>query len=833
MTCLIWGWSWSSVLAEEIPETAIETTTETNIAEQSIATGEAAAEVESHNDVNNNSAVTEGSVSGCQLEINCSNQNNNSAVLDVGNSVVATTGENQSVNNNEIKINIETGEATAAVTNQNQVNTNTLEVATTMAEVGKTEVETIENNNQSETTLENGATATTGENEVVTNNADVVVNTGGATAYTNVINLINTNVVGTNLGIYVVNNFDQGWVDLDLNQMWLKLISGKGVTVIESGINHNKMVVISNKNLAKLNNVVTVAAVSGGNTVTGGNEVLIITGDAVAIANVINLVNVNLVGGQFFIGVVNVLGGNLGNIVLPNPDNFQNSGSTTSGGNGSVVINNNQAVLDNTVVAESDSGNNTTINVDQSVIGTGNATTYSSDLSVVNLNAELNNQMWLQLNVLGEASGRVYNWSYPGSVEEINNHQLLFVLNEGSCLNCQSGNNFLINDNSAEVANSVLVTADSGGNQILGASSGVIESGSAIAIANLTNLVNVNIRGSDWFWGIINILGDWGGDVIFAYPDLAVNLMANKNESRSGEEIIYRINYSNLGYEKVDEAELRINLPVGLDYVSDDSGWLLVQEGNTLRWKLNNVVAKSNSGFNLKVKINNLNDDRDVQLQTVAMIATNSVESDLNNNQSVWATIVWRSVSENNVQNQENGNGVSNKETKIVVEAKNNVNDYVLPNDTVTFLVEVKNVGTGKMKEAVLFHQVFDGQGNLWSENSLYLGDIDINKMGKMAFGLVMSEAGGKYTTKTWIVGFDENNNEVSSNVAETNFWVKRKIVLERGQVLGTENDAVYEGLVNNGICVVKKEKLIYVLLLLVSLMYIQRQVGIWRRKLK
>jgi len=188
---------------------------------------------------------------------------------------------------------------------------------------------------------------------------------------------------------------------------------------------------------------------------------------------------------------------------------------------------------------------------------------------------------------------------------------------------------------------------------------------------------------------------------------------------------------------------------------------------------------------------------------------------------------------ENNSQNQENKNNASDRETKIVVEAKNNVNDYVLPNDTVTFLIEVKNVGVGKMKEAVLFHQVFDENGFLWSENSLYLGDIDINKVGKMAFGLVMSEAGGKYITKTWIVGLDENNNGVSSNVAETSFWVKRKIVLERGQVLGAENDTVYEGPVNNGICVVKEEKLVYLLLLLVSLVYIQRQIRIWVGRIK
>jgi len=824
VTFLLWGCWCPSILAEEILETAI--------AEQSITTGEAVAEVESNNDVNNNLAVTEGTVGGCQVEINCSDQNNNEAALEVGNSAVTTTGENQSTNNNDTDINIDTGEATALITNQNQVNTNTLEVATTMADVGETEAEVVENNNQAEVTTENNSVAATGENNVETNNADVVVNTGSAVAYANVINLINTNVVGTNLGIYLVNNFDEGWADLDLNQMWLKLINGSGVTVIEEGSSNKKMVIISNNNLARLNNVVTVSAITGGNVVMGGNEVLIITGDAVAVANVINLVNTNLVGSQFFIGVVNVLGENLGNIVLPNPNNFQNEGKT-NGGDGGSTINNNQAVLNNTVVAESNSGNNTTVNVNQTEIETGTATTYSSDLSVANLNAELNSQMWLQLNVLGQSSGKIYNWSYPGSVEEINNNQLLFVLNENGCLNCQSDNSLLMNNNSAEVTNSILVTADSGGNQIIGASSGVIQSGSATAIANLTNLINVNIYGSDWFWGIINILGDWGGDVIFAYPDLTVNLTADKSESRSGEEIIYRINYSNLGYENVDEAELKINLPAGLIYISDDSGLSVTQDGNKLKWRLNNLAAKSNDGFNLKVKINNLNDDEDVQIQTVAMIATNLSESDLNNNESVWATIIWRSVRENNSQNQENKNNASDRETKIVVEAKNNVNDYVLPNDTVTFLIEVKNVGTGKMKEAVLIHQVFDENGFLWSENSLYLGDIDINKMGKMSFGLVMNEAGEKYTTKTWIVGLDENNNQVSSNVAETSFWVKRKIVLERGQVLGAESDTVYEGPVNNGICVVKEEKLVYLLLLLVSLVYIQRQIRIWLGRIK
>ncbi len=839
---LLWGFLWSPIQAEETTEVSSEVppqvtseTTEIPIAEQSIVTGEAVAEVESNNEVNNNSGKTTGTVDGCQLEIDCSNQNNNQANLEVENNSVATTGENQSSNDNDTEINIDTGGATAGTTNQNQVNTNNLEVATTIIDTSeeeiKSEVEKIENNNQAEVTTENESLATTGENETITSKANVSVNSGEANAYANVINLINTNVVGTNLGIYLINNFDQEWANLDLNQMWLKLMAGEGAMIIEAGSNDEKMVIISNKNLANLNNVVTVVATSGNNTVVGGDEVLIVTGKATAVANVINLVNTNLVGGQFFIGVINVLGENLGDIVLPNPEKFQTR-EISGNSDGSVTINNNQAVLNNTVVTDSNSGNNATINVNNSTIETGTAQAYSNDLSVINLNAEVNNQMWLQLNVLGESSGKIYNWSFPGSVEDISNNQLLFVLNEDGCLNCQNENDLIINNNIAQVNNSILVTADSGGNQISGANNGTINSGSAWSIANLTNLINVNVWGSDWFWGMINVLGNWKGDIIFAYPDLTVGLSADKKGGQSGEEIIYLINYSNLGYEIANEADLEIDLPKELIYVADNSGLPLVREGNKLKWKINNLAANTNNSFNLTAKLDGL-EKKDVQVEILAMVQTKTTESNLNNNQSVWATIIWYPIIEKREQNEESKNNVSDRQTKIVLEAKNNVNNYVLPNDTVTFLIEVKNVGEGKMKEAILIHQIFDEQGNLWSENGLYLGDIEINRAGKMDFGMVMSEAGGKYTTKTWIVGLDENNNEVSSNVAETNFWVKRKIVLERGQVLGAEDDYVYESPINDDIKVVKKETLAYLLLLLMSLVYIKRQIRKWLGKIK
>jgi len=138
LTFLLWGFLLSPIQAEEMTEVPPETT-EIPITEQSITTGEAVAEVESNNEIDNN------------------------ASLEVGNSAVAITGENQSSNDDDTDITVDTGEATAEIINQNQVNTNVLDVATT----------TVENNNEAEVTAENEAMAATGENEVVTESKNV------------------------------------------------------------------------------------------------------------------------------------------------------------------------------------------------------------------------------------------------------------------------------------------------------------------------------------------------------------------------------------------------------------------------------------------------------------------------------------------------------------------------------------------------------------------------------------------------------------------------------------------------------------------------------------
>ena len=48
-----------------------------------------------------------------------------------------------------------------------------------------------------------------------------------------------------------------------------------------------------------------------------------------------------------------------------------------------------------------------------------------------------------------------------------------------------------------------------------------------------------------------------------------------------------------MGDEGIEEAELEIELPAEMSYVDDDSGSEALQEGNKLKWKITNLLAKS------------------------------------------------------------------------------------------------------------------------------------------------------------------------------------------------------------------------------------------------
>ncbi|MFA6602748.1 MAG: hypothetical protein WCT01_02995 [Candidatus Shapirobacteria bacterium] len=673
------------------------------------------------------------------------------------------------------------------------------------------------------------AQATTGDNSVADPEANVQITTGSALAYANVINLINTNLLNSQLGLYIVNDFSNEWANLDLNGIWSNLVTGSGVSLIQPGLSGQTVLLISPYNLARLNNHITVMANTGQNQVEGGNHVLIVTGDATALANVVNLVNTNLINSQLFIGVVNIAADNLGDIILPNPSSFSSPNNSSSSSDSSI---NQVADINSTASTQANSGDNSTSTSGSSTITTSAAYALTNQANLANLSPE--NQMLFLLNVLGTPSGSIYNRLFPGSVEPILANQLLLLLSQFGCSSCFPGQSTL-GINQAYINNQVNVMANTGNNQVADASTSILQTGNATAIANILNLANLNFNDSRWFWTITNIIGNWKGNVIYAYPDLFVNITGSLTRGTLGDIQTFKVDLANLGHDPALGTTLELDLPPQMVYLGDDSGLTPIVNGSKIVWHLDRFQAKSTRTFNLTTRIDSLGDTTDFEAETRVAISNQSSESDLQNNHSRWATIIWYPLvtadnsSASTSSSSNSGDSSSYQgQPALRVDAANNVNDFILPNDVVTFEINVKNIGDRKIKDAVLVHQIYDQADQLWSEDTIFLGDIDVSVGGLVNFGIPMVDASGKYRTRSWVVGYDELNREVVSPVAETSFMVKQIVQLRRGEVLAADSDTLgrYQFLPRPSS---PTSRLPSFLLFLLSVAYISRQIKIWR----
>lgn len=206
--------------------------------------------------------------------------------------------------------------------------------------------------------------ANTGENEVSKNTDGTnTVNSGSANITAQVVNIANTNIVGGDWWLVLINQAGN----------WMGRIVGApvgsgsnlaGSNGLEFVVDENGEVYVSNDgngadstnnastyqsnnntisqtNTANITNNLNLTANTGKNQAnknTGGNT-NITTGDANIVANLVNFVNNNIVGtGRLFVTVVNVFGSWVGNFVSPDAKDYISSvnSSTDSYGRGGV-----------------------------------------------------------------------------------------------------------------------------------------------------------------------------------------------------------------------------------------------------------------------------------------------------------------------------------------------------------------------------------------------------------------------------------------------------------------------------------------------------------------
>ena len=519
--------------------------------------------------------------------------------LEVGSS----SGENE-LSENEDNADLETGSGQSSAVMENYGNVNTTEtegkegaeatneetgddsVNFTSDEVSQTLV--VENENQAAVENNLSVSSASGENDLSENEDDANLTTGEVEIIANLLNILNLNITGQDFTHLIVNIFGNltGEFDLDdIAEEYLQMDEDEVIAIARNTdtgddsentalANNNETLEINNENEAAIINNVDVDGVTGQNELSENeDDVNLVTGRIKILTSILNFINANFSGTDWYFAMINIFGGLTGDIVLPDSDQFLyaqddgvKAGSSETGDNSQNqalaseteqinVTNNNAAHVENTVNATGDSGTNQALaNEDETSMETGEIDVAANIMNWLDYNLFGNRWVMVVVNVFGRWLGRVIAFPGQGDIDAPENGTLVAVAggegDGGPAV--QAGNedtgddsvNFaessdetnweVNNENTAYVENNVDVQGVSGQNETdENEDQANVVTGWIDLDVNLLNLINFNVAGQQWMLLIVNIFGDFFGDIVFPHEEegVATDLLADNPSS--------------------------------------------------------------------------------------------------------------------------------------------------------------------------------------------------------------------------------------------------------------------------------------------------------------
>ncbi|MFA5962289.1 MAG: hypothetical protein WC848_06420 [Parcubacteria group bacterium] len=453
--------------------------------------------------------------------------------------------------------------------------------------------------------------------------------TGDATAGAVAVNEINTNIYTDNGVQYQQNITGDFTGDINLIETFDSVLDS-AQKLNEENQKALEKVTVTNVNVAeKVENTVLANANSGDNLVEALDSAAeIVTGSAQALAGAVNYINTNIVGNNWLFAQINILGNWTGDLIVPGEGLFELPSAGMVFEN---ITNINLAKsITNFLSSDANSGDNSVTSATGDVmVATGDATATSNGTTLVNTNIANNNWFYLLINNAGNWTGQVFNWNNG-------NASLAYEYNFGSQMGADapvtksvSVNNY---NSAEEVSNTVVARANTGENSISEVvGDATIATGDAVARASAFNFINTNIVGNNWFMAVVNNAGTWNGDLVFGYPDLAVDLSADKNTLEPGQSLTYAVKYKNSGQAKCGNVELMLSLPDNFFYQSDSLG-AARKNGNDYFWSAPGLKAGEEKTFSVTVLLDPNTGANVASLESVAGVKTDTQEVALANN---------------------------------------------------------------------------------------------------------------------------------------------------------------------------------------------------------
>lgn len=525
-------------------------------------------------------------------------------------------------------------------------------------------------------------------------------------------NLVNTNLVNTNWLIFYLSTIGDNKNILNLQEYFGR----------ENIKNQNGDSKIQNTNNATTTNTISIDANTGQNKIDSENGE-IATGNVSAGVNILNLINTNVIDSNFMVLFSNTLGNMNGDIILPGAAYFKSlfeKGKISQGQSDLTVTNSNETHVTNNISLKLNSGENTSVG---GTIKTGDQKSSVEIVNELNQNYINTDSLAFLFNVGGNWSGNIFGLPQGFDIIKKGSGFEIAYIGEGSGNNLGYDDVDIENNNNAHLVNNIEMDLDTGKNT----ANGNIHTGNIDAAVNVVNIVNTNIIGKNWILALINVLGDWNGNVSFGAADLWIGARAEVqgSEADAGEEVIYHFTVANFGDADATEVKIKNTFSDALIELDDSPDGQFILPAGTIK-------AGESKEFNLTAKVKSDIPNGRTDITNHIYISTRVPELNLENNSELITITGFKgSPAQGGGQNQfptqaeenivELSHNPKNQDLKIEVQSNR---EKVRIGEVVDYKIIVINSGA-PVYNTELQNVIMGESGNIVKVQKWSLGEID------------------------------------------------------------------------------------------------------------
>lgn len=410
--------------------------------------------------------------------------------------------------------------------------------------------------------------------------------TGDALAAANILNVVNTTSVNSQGEIIFAQLPNNQTNTLDFRPL--------GTTSAACNLNtcqSSDAISVGVVNDATIGNHIFLEAITGNNELeTNLGNALIKTGNAFTGLNLVTIANSTFIDSRYLVVTVNAFRDVAGDIIFPGLSNFFTSAVSTAPT--SIDINN-QALVTTNIQANTNTGINT---IDGQVNTTLTGTARSVNQTINSINSALlgGDSMVIMLKVHGDWLGEIQGL-IPG-IEVVKGDDGSYYLSNSN-QNITAGAALAVNaSNTATITTNATLIANSGENTITGADSSLITTGDALIGANVVNVANATVIGRNWTLAIINIFGDFTGNLAFGRPDLWIGEeISTPAIIKNGSLVTYTYTIINQGDAVANNVIVRDDFDTRHLLITDSSHTYTTSSDGTISWTMSEPLAVGES----------------------------------------------------------------------------------------------------------------------------------------------------------------------------------------------------------------------------------------------